>query len=329
VSAEFENGVFGANKPAWHGLGTVVEEDVLTAAQVIEYVPELGYEVELVPLVVPWNGQTLSTDRFATVRADGNVLGVGLSDQYTVIPNADAFAWIDGLVDTGDAKYHTAMTLREGSQAVLLAKIAREMIVGGLDSEQVDTYLVCANSFDGSMSLTTKVTPIRVVCANTLQMALDGGGREFKIRHVTTVEGRMEEARRALGLTFEYLDVFEETANELVVERFSNLQMEKLLERLIPLPVNADPQTDRSAKNKAEERAAVMAIFAQADNLANVRNTKWAALNAVAEYHDHHGKFRARGADEADAEDVRMENRLLRVANDYRMKDKALALLTA
>lgn len=328
MPAEFENGVFGGGVAAWHGLGTVVEEDVLTAAQVIEIVPELGYDVELVPMTCEFQGSTLETGRYATVRSDKRVLGAGLSDLYKVIQNRDVFSFIDSLVDSGEAKYHTAGTLKDGRVAWLLAKATQDLVVGGIESERIEKYLLATNSFDGTASQTSKWVRTRVVCQNTLDAALDESGREIRIRHTGTLEGKIEEARRVLEIGFAQDEQFLTMANDLVSQQMTSAQMGSFLERLIPFKADESPDKDRSARNKQEARNAIAAIFNNAGNLEQVRGTKWAAYNAVAEYFDHHTRTRSSAADEAGAEDSRMENRMLRIVSDYRLKDQALALLT-
>lgn len=317
----FENGVFGGNIPAWHGLGTVVEDDVLTAEQVIEYVPELGYDVEMVPLVVPWNGQQLQSDVFATVRSDGKVLGAGMTEKYMVVQNRDAFSFIDTLVDDGEAKYHTAGTLKDGKDAWMLARLSKDLLIGGIESERIQQFLLASNNFNRGHSFIVKLVRTRVVCANTLDVALGESGREIRIRHITgesgqSLDGKIEEARRVLEIAFDSGMEFEAVANGMLNTKLSDVAFQSFMERLIPLAPDANPDKDRAAKNRVEARDAVKAIYKNADNLANVRGTAWAAYNAVAEYFDH-----VKGGKDGEA-------RMTRITSDYRMKDEALALLT-
>ena len=328
MPAEFENGFFGGGKAAWHGLGTVIEDDVVTTEQVIELVPELGLEVVMLPMFTTFQERQLDTGRFATVRADSRVLGAGLSDHYQVIQNRDAFAFVDGIVDSGEAKYHTAGTLKDGKVAWMLAKLSKDIVVGGIEDEKVEQYLLCSNSFDGSASLVGAITRVRVVCQNTLSAALDNAARQIRIRHTGGLDGRIEEARRVLDIAFASAEEFQTLADGLVKAPMTSAQFGVFLENLIPYKVGENPETDRAARNKKVARDTIAAIFNNAGNLEQVRGTKWAALNAVAEYFDHHTISRSSTSDEAAAEDSRMENRMLRIVGDYRLKDQALALLT-
>ena len=77
-------------------------------------------------------------------------------------------------------------------------------------------YLLVNTSHDGSLAVQVSVTPVRVVCQNTLNFALRNGVKQqFKMRHTQTIEGRMAAAREALSITFTYADEFEREMNEL------------------------------------------------------------------------------------------------------------------
>lgn len=321
MAHEFESGFFGGNVPAWHGLGTVIPEDVLTAVEAIE-LSGLGWDVELVPFYAEHGDGVVTSDEFRAVQrvTDGRILGVS-SQLYKPVQNREAFAFADELVGSGDAKYHTAGALKGGRVTWMLARLHKDVLVGGMESERVRTFLLLANSFDRSRSLTAAITPIRVVCANTLQMALGGAARTWSARHREGIEGKIAEAREVLGISFRYMEEFERLANTLVTEKITTRSFEQLLGDLIPLEVEAD--TERSAKNRAEAREAIMGLFQNADNLGNVRGTKWAAYNAVAEYSDHHGRGRNT------QNGTREEHRFARVTSDFGMKDRALALIEA
>jgi phage/plasmid-like protein (TIGR03299 family) len=323
MPAYFENGVFTGNKPAWHGLGVVVPDETLTAADVCRHVPELAMRVTKEPLYVDFDGRRLPVPRkIAVVREDGRVLGAGLTETYRPIQNEEAFAFLDEIVASGEAKYETAGTLREGAVAWMLARLPRDILVGGIESERVEQRLLCVNSFDGSLSLTAKLVRTRVVCANTLDVALGESGREIRIRHTKGLDGRIEEARRVLQIAFRSSEAFERTANWLLSRRMSDAEFERFLDRLIPLPVDADPDKDRAARNRQEAREAILAFFRHGENLANVRNTRWAAYNAVAEWFDHAVPSRRT---RVSAE----ENRMRRVLFDFALKDRALKQLLA
>ena len=89
-----------------------------------------------------------------------------------------------------------------------------------MNGETTENYLLVSSSHDGSHPIQASVTPVRVVCNNTLTFAIGHGGRKakqsFRIRHTQTTEGRVAEAREALGIAHTYLDAFEDEMKELI-----------------------------------------------------------------------------------------------------------------
>lgn len=328
MSAEFENGVFGSNRPAWHGLGTVVEDDVLTAAQVMEYVPQLGMHVELVAEHVTFAGRKIETGGYAIVREDGTVLGKGVSDGYQIVSNFEAFDWCDNIMGDGKkrtAKYHTAGTLKGGSIAWLLAKFNDQVRVGGVKGEEVDFYLLIGNRFDGHGAAFAKVVKERVVCKNTFDVARGESGREFKVWHTASAQDKMAQASQVLEIVEEERRAVEEIGGALISKKLSDAEFKRFLDRLVPLPKIVAGKTDRAAKTRQEARDVIASLYTDSPNLQNVQGTAWAAYNAVTEWFDHVAATKTRGTkdDEAKAS----ENRFLRILRDTEMKDTAMKLL--
>jgi phage/plasmid-like protein (TIGR03299 family) len=326
MPAEFENGVFGGNKAAWHGLGTVVEDDVLTAAEVIENVPQLGMHVELTPLYAfTAQGEKIDTGSYATIREDGQVLGHGLTKSYQVVQNFEAFDWVDNLMGDSDvrtAKYHTAGTLKGGQVAWLLAKFSEGIKVGGLDEELVDFYFLCGNYFHGHGSLFGKVVKERVVCSNTFDIARGEGGSEIKIWHTSSAADKMAQASKVLDIVAAERQAVQEVGTALIGKKLSDAQFRSFLQRLVPYPAGANLDKDRSARNKQEARDAIAGLYRNSPNLQNVKGTAWAAYNAVTEYFDHTVAANTRGGDDKAA-----EARFTRILNDTKLKDRALEML--
>jgi hypothetical protein len=177
----------------------------------------------------------------------------------------------------------------------MLAKLNQELYVAG---ESIAPYFLITNSHDGRSSMKLLQTPVRVVCQNTLNMALGKSTRFGKleelprivnIRHTRNYEQRLAEAKKLLGLTRTYYQTFEAQATELANQLFSKAQFEDLL------------------KDKT-------------DDLNNIRETKWGAYNAIADYSDHARQLRG-------PEGERKERAFTRTFNDTDFKDAALELL--
>lgn len=272
----------------WHGIGTVVD-GLLTAEDALE-AAGLNWTVSLEDLYAKvgpnrLTDTVLAEDKKAVVRSsDKSVLGV-VGNRYEVVQNVDIFEFLDNLVDDGSAKYTTAGSLAGGRKVFINAKIDRAIKIGGEDA--VDLNLVAATSHDGSGAVQAMVTPVRVVCQNTLNLAIRSAKQEWKMRHTTNIEGRIDEARKALNLTFAYADAFESEMNALVEQDFTLAQFEQLVKDVFPAKENKDGQGKRSS-----EQTGLIKAFEYSPTLSDaIRHTKWGALNAVAEYDDH---FRTR-----------------------------------
>lgn len=265
--------MFSARELPWHGLGKVTP-DVLTAKEAI-IEAGLDWEVELRTLFVslPGGNRKKIEDRKAVMRnSDNAVLGI-VSPLYVPFQNRDAFAFTDNLVDSGDAKYETAGSLRDGRVVFLTMKVPFGMNVDGDDAH--DLYIVLRTSHDGSTAISVAVTPIRVVCMNTMTMALRRARHKWSMRHVSTLEGRLQEARDTLALTHSYADAFVGRANEMVAHKITDDAFHSLLEDLLP------------QRPKTEETIDTIMDFYRNSPTNGYTGTAWGGINAITEYFEH------------------------------------------
>ena len=265
--------MFSAREVPWHKLGTVVP-DVLTAEEAI-VAGGLDWEVETRPVFTAntkGNRVRIPQSRALVRNTDEKVLGI-VGDRYVPFQNRQAFQFFDNLVDSGEAKYETAGSLKGGKLVWLTAKLPNHVSLGGIDD--VEIYILLWTSHDGTKAITVDVTPVRVVCANTLNMATRSRKNRWSIRHLSNVESRLGEARNTLELTFKYVDAFQEQAEDLLAQPFTERQMKNLLTNLLP----EKPRTEKV-------KGIILQNFVEGPTLDNVRNTKWGALNAVGEYYD-------------------------------------------
>lgn len=281
MSANVET-MFSVREVPWHGLGTIVEQH-LTAAEALK-ASGLDWEVEKVPVFVQDGDDYRKVPRQFVIqrKTDGQAYGT-VGSSYKPLQNADAFSFFDNLVDSGEAKYETAGSLSEGKVVWIMSKIPEGIQVGGVDP--VDVYLLLTNRHDGQGSITAAVTPVRVVCWNTLNIALRGTKRAWKVRHVGTMDGKLAEAREALELTFKYTNEFGQMADQLIDQPYTSRRLHTLLDRFAEERKMGD-----SARQGLHD--GVGDLF-QGESLANVTGTKWAAFNAITEYFEHtrkHGR---------------------------------------
>lgn len=195
----------GNNVVPWHKLGTVVA-GLLTAKEAIE-AAHLGWLAKAMPVSVngielPFPSRDNSTDCYQGITRDdtGACLGV-VKGRYEIIQNAECFSFMDSLAQDGEIKYETAGALRGGRQVWMLAKYDGEIEI---NSDQHKMWLLLVTSHDGSKCLECCWVTERVVCANTLSIALHGKTNSIKIRHSADWEAKRDEAKRVLGLTKDY-----------------------------------------------------------------------------------------------------------------------------
>ncbi len=231
-------------------------------------------------------------ERFATVRdSDGFWLGV-VGRNYQIFQNREAFQFGDNLVDSGEAKWETAGSLNNGRVVFMSMELNHLDLL--LDGEHPDgaikTYLLLSNAHDGSRAIEADITKVRVVCQNTLNLAVGGATRRFKIRHSGSVDGKIEAARKALGVAFTYDKAFEAAAVRLMDKRLIDEQVQDIFRKVWPVDV------EEISEGRLETHASTLAYetYKTADNLDPIRGTAWGALNAVAEFVDHEQQYRGR-----------------------------------
>lgn len=307
MSANVETMVYVREKP-WHGLGTKVDE-AMTSADALR-LSGLDWSVEGRPVFTA-EGNLIPGYKANTRVSDNSVLGI-VGSRYTILQNEDAFAFTDSLVGDG-LLYETAGSLRGGKQVWLLGKMPDRYIVG----DKVEPYICFTNTHDGTGAVRVCMTPIRVVCNNTLNLALRTASRSWSTTHKGSVKARLDEARATLQFADEYLAGLDEAADKLANEKITEGQIEYYVTSLLPMMKDA---TERQKRAVEAQRDAVYACMVSPD-LVQFLNTKWGFVNAVADYVGHSDPARRTKSFE--------ENRWGKIMNGHTLLDKAYALVGA
>ena len=208
---------------------------------------------------------------------DNRILGI-VSEKYSLIQNSEAFEFTGSLIGEG-VTYETAGSLRGGKQIWLLAKLPERQIVG----DKLEPYLCFTNSHDGLGAVRCCMTPIRVVCNNTLNFALKGAARSWSAPHRGDMRRQLEEARQTLRLSDLYMKRLDEMGDKLANEQMTEGEMRDALDKL--LPINED--ASKRAKETVQRKKDSIMICTLAPDLMKFANTKWAFVNAVADYIGH------------------------------------------
>ena len=278
-------------EPAWHGLGTVFDHEVTSAREMLKLANLNNWNVRLEDIELPEN-YTSSKLNFLVVRdhpINGNpdVLSV-VGERYQTLQNEDLFAFGDYLLD--GARWETAGSLKNGRVVFGSLALERETVLDpdGV-SDKVKTYLLVNTSHDGSVAVAASITPVRVVCANTLNVALKGTKQSFKMRHTSTLDGRIASAREALGLANSYMDKFDVMAKELFEKEITKATFDKIVATAYPMP----DKDKKGAFKKWENKIDLLEELYVADTNKNINKTAWGAYNTLTERLDWYRPSRA------------------------------------
>lgn len=205
-------------EPAWHRKGTILDK-AFTAEEAILYA-NMGYIVARAPLYAKVSDdQSIPKDlrwkkledNSAIYRTDNNeVFGV-VGSRYEIIQNTAAFSFFDSIVGEKKAIYETAGVLGKGETIFLTAKLPDNIILPGNDI--VEKYLVFTMSHDGTKPVTAMFTPTRVVCANTLAVAMSNGANKVVIKHTKSAMDKIKEAGKLMGLVHKRSEATTEILN--------------------------------------------------------------------------------------------------------------------
>jgi phage/plasmid-like protein (TIGR03299 family) len=279
----------------WHKFGTRFKKG-FTSEEALE-AAGLDYEVELQELSTP---HVTCESHKAIVRTDTqSVLGV-VGNNYEPLQNKDAFRFFDALVKGKTAIYETAGALKGGRQIWLLAKIEGQIEI--LKNDPINKYFLLTNSHDGLRAVAGRVTPIRVVCDNTLTAAISRKVKEeIRIVHRGNVADRLEFAGELLAKVGAYYDELSEVYRKFAKTSMKDKQMRTYIaEALRPYGgVKTEEEALEIAKLQEEEGMSVR-LQTEVQNVMNlveagrgtdikgVRGTLWGTYNAITEYVDHH-----------------------------------------
>lgn len=309
MAAEMES-MFYVREVPWHGLGTKVAEALSSEEALVA----AGLDWEVVQKELFTSDGILVKNQYANVReSDQTVLGV-VSERYRIIQNREAFAFTDELLGKG-IRYETAGSLREGRRTWILARLPKTFQIQG---DKMIPYLVFSNAHDGSSAVKVAMTPVRVVCNNTLNYALQTADRIWSTKHTGNMEAKLEDAKMTLFLAEDYLNELKKE-NIRLSKRKVNQEEVRLLTNLL-LPID-DHATEKMAQNVLKQRENLMKRYLYAPDLTNVDHNGYRFMNAVSDFATHAQPLRKSAHYQ--------ENLFLKTMDGNPLMDKALQLLKA
>jgi phage/plasmid-like protein (TIGR03299 family) len=271
----------------WHKLGTPLPEGV-TAEQMIR-AAGLDWKVELRPArgAQPINRKG-EFSRYEVVRLprpnthETEVLLGMVSWRYEPLQNVKAFAFFDPIVGDKKAYFETAGALGDGERIWVMAKMPKVMEI--VPGDECLKYLLLSNTHSGEGSVIVKFTSVRVVCQNTLMMAMEDGQKAYRVRHSKQMQFKLDELAEFLAITQEVFIKAEECFRQLAKIQMKDNRLEHYFQAVYP--------RSEAQKNKGEKPQRwrfLRNIFeSQPDlQLRGVRGTLWGAYNAVTRFEDY------------------------------------------
>ena len=275
MAANVETMFYTREKP-WHGLGTRVKEAPTSKEALI--LAGLDWKVLQEPVCTE-TGEVIPGYKLNVRDRDRKVLGV-VTDRYKTIQNSEAFAFTDSLLKEG-VRYETAGSLQEGKRVWILARLPREYIIAG---ERISPYLVFSNTHDGSGAVKAALTPVRVVCNNTLNLALRTASRSWSMMHTGNIQSKIEEAKGTLFMAEKYMDDLGGEFELLRKQRITEAQVKDYIERLLPMEDNATPIQEKNTKRLRKD---LTERYYEAPDLKDLGHSAYRFVNAVSDFATH------------------------------------------
>lgn len=214
---------------------------------------------------------------------DGDLRAMGVvSEQYPIVQPPEVAEFLQSVADVSGSVFETAGALRDGRDIFMTMKMPEGITIGGTD--EVDLYLAGMQNYSGQAKLKIITTPVRVVCANTERAALRNTRSEYTFRHSPSLAGKLQEAREALKINFDWTSQFQAEAESMINTTMTNRQFDELVKAM--WPEKFDKPLDDWRKPEHEQWNSLASLFRSADTQENVRGTVWGGYNSIVEYLD-------------------------------------------
>lgn len=293
MSANVET-MFYVGEAPWHGLGI----KIASAPTSEEAIKIAGLDWDVIPKPLYDEKHREIPGFKVNVRSsDDKILGV-VTDRYKIVQNKEAFSFTDSLIGEG-VKYETAGSLASGKRVWMLAKLEDRIMA----EEKMENFLVFTNSHDGTGAIRVACTNVRVVCQNTLNLALSTAERHWSCVHKGDIQSKLEEARYTLASAERYMEALEEEFGELKLKKVTESQVRNMTEKLLEIEFNNLYKKavtsgniidfkEKLSQQKFEEklnrkRSDILDIYFDKPDLRETEHTAFRFINAVSDYATH------------------------------------------
>ena len=281
---------YSLKEKAWHGYGQISDNKLSSREVLIQ--SQLAYPVDKAPHIYrfPSGNEIISDNSYYTFRTDTEeILGDGLTADYHVVQNVDAFSFFDSIVNGEGIIYETAGALGKGERIFITAKLPNYIKVG--KDDMIEQYLFLSTSHNGSESITIAFTPVRIVCNNTLNAALGNCSNVIRIKHTASAETQLKEAHKIMGMVNTLSPLMEQAFNQWSKISITDNQVQKLIQ--VALAPNKETLNNirdgRMEENSSVYKNQVYSAFgysmmADTQNMETTKGTLFGAYNAVTGY---------------------------------------------
>jgi phage/plasmid-like protein (TIGR03299 family) len=309
--------------PAFRTLGTIFE-DGTTVEDGLDQAYLSGWNVRTEPLTVITNDGMFPMPRHKVIMRDHPVTGTPepiapSGKQFQPVQPEELGEFAKALLDESDLILDSAGSVDNGRRVFLVLRSPESITYGAGD--KVHPYLLAATGMDGSLSTIVRPLFMRLACTNQLTGVLYGKGMaEYRLRHTSTLEGRIAQAREALGLRFKAQDALDKEIERLLSVKVSNQTWGNVVDTLAPL----DEDLSTAGTTRREKVRDSLWSLWSANTQKPIAGTAWAGVNAIGEYFDWYGP----GADNT-AKRAASQMFGSREATKARATRKALAVMDA
>lgn len=230
----------------WHGLGQSLEAGATPTEMMVA--AGADWSVEKVDLRYMVNGDTFQSKQQALIRTtDGKELTT-VGKNWNPVQNQQAFDFFQQFVDQGDMEMSTAGVLKDGQIVWAMAKVNDGFTIKtDKGDDRVESNLLFTNPHMFGKSLNVRFTPVRVVCANTLSIALGGDNNVAYSQGHRTVFDK-DAALKTLGIAKKKLDNYAEAANFLANKRYTEEDVVNYFDVIFPASAAAKKKNRHSTK---------------------------------------------------------------------------------
>jgi len=300
----------------WHGLGQALEQNA--TIEQWRVAAGMDWNIESAPVHYLPHGFYGDLSKFpkqnVLYRSDNSEPLSIVSDRYQIVQPADVLEFFRDLVEESGFRLHTAGTLFGGKRLWALAETGKFGEV--CDGDGVGGFLLLSTSADKSLATTARFTSVRVVCNNTLSLSMQDNSNCVSFTHARKFDHELMKSK--LGAAVASFDGFMEMAKHLERQRITTTQADNFIKRILFTADQLQEPNFNLEKNRPYNK--ILDLFkGEAKGAELVGDSKWALLNSVTEYFDHHHPSRT--------DDARLNNTWF--GNGDTIKNRAVAVLTS